>query len=101
VVIATMRSLAKRLPASQKAAAKPHISEAIAIEKSGAEVVMKSAAQFDAPPEFQERLDDDPKLAEAFHALTPEGRKVTCCISLGQSNRRLAARAWKSMCRGY
>ncbi len=27
------------------------------------------------PEEFQERLDRDPKLAEAFHALTPGRRK--------------------------
>jgi uncharacterized protein YdeI (YjbR/CyaY-like superfamily) len=55
----------------RKAVIKTYIREAIAIEKSGAKVVMKTAAQFDSPPEFQERLDDDPKLAEAFHALTP------------------------------
>jgi uncharacterized protein YdeI (YjbR/CyaY-like superfamily) len=59
----------------QKAAAKAYISEAIAVESSGAKVVMKSAAQFEAPQEFQERLDDDPKLAEAFHGLTPGRQK--------------------------
>lgn len=58
-----------------KSAAKAYISEAIAVEKSGAQVVMKTAAQFDAPPEFQERLDHDPELAEAFHALTPGRQK--------------------------
>jgi uncharacterized protein YdeI (YjbR/CyaY-like superfamily) len=36
---------------------------------------MKSVAQFAVPEEFQERLDDDPKLAEAFHALTPGRQK--------------------------
>jgi uncharacterized protein YdeI (YjbR/CyaY-like superfamily) len=36
---------------------------------------MKSAAQLNAPQEFQERLDDDSKLAEAFHALTPGRQK--------------------------
>jgi uncharacterized protein YdeI (YjbR/CyaY-like superfamily) len=59
----------------QKAATKAYITEAIAVEKSGVKVVMKSVAQFDAPQEFQERLDDDPKLAEAFHALTPGRQK--------------------------
>jgi len=59
----------------QRAAAKAYISEAIALEKSGAQVVMKTAAQFDAPPEFQERLDHDPELAAAFHALTPGRQK--------------------------
>jgi uncharacterized protein YdeI (YjbR/CyaY-like superfamily) len=59
----------------QKAVVKAYISEAIAVEKSGAKVEMKSATQFDLPEEFLKRLDDDPKLAEAFHALTPGRQK--------------------------
>jgi uncharacterized protein YdeI (YjbR/CyaY-like superfamily) len=59
----------------QEAVVKAYISEAIAVEKSGAKVKMKSAAQFDVPEEFLQRLDDDPKLAEAFHALTPGRQK--------------------------
>jgi uncharacterized protein YdeI (YjbR/CyaY-like superfamily) len=59
----------------QKAAIKSYINEAIAVEKSGAKVVMKTVAQLDSPREFQERLDDDPNLAEAFHALTPGRQK--------------------------
>jgi uncharacterized protein YdeI (YjbR/CyaY-like superfamily) len=58
----------------QKTAIKAYIKEAIAVETSGAKVEMKTAAQFDVPEEFQKSLDDDPKLAKAFHALTP-GRK--------------------------
>jgi uncharacterized protein YdeI (YjbR/CyaY-like superfamily) len=59
----------------QKATIKAYIRGAIAAEKSGARVKMKSVAQFDVPTEFQERLDDDPKLAAAFHALTPGRQK--------------------------
>jgi uncharacterized protein YdeI (YjbR/CyaY-like superfamily) len=59
----------------QKAALKTYIREAIAVEKSGAKVQMKSAAQFDVPEEFQRRLDDDVELAEAFHALSPGRQK--------------------------
>jgi len=59
----------------QKVAVKACIREAIAIAKSGAKVQMKSAAQFDVAEEFQKRLDDDPELAEAFHALTPGRQK--------------------------
>lgn len=59
----------------QKTALTAYIRAAIAVEKSGARVVMKTAAQFDVPPEFQERLDHDPKLAEAFRALTPGRQK--------------------------
>ena len=60
---------------NQKAAIKAYIKEAIAVEKSGAKVPMKGVAQFDVPEEFQKRLDDDPALAEAFHALTSGRQK--------------------------
>jgi uncharacterized protein YdeI (YjbR/CyaY-like superfamily) len=59
----------------QKAAVKAYLREAIAVEQSGVKVEMKSAAQFDVPEEFLKPLDDDPKLAEAFHALTPGRQK--------------------------
>jgi len=59
----------------QKAAVKAYLREAIAVEKSGVKVEMKSAAQFDMPEEFLKTLNDDPKLAEAFHALTPGRQK--------------------------
>jgi uncharacterized protein YdeI (YjbR/CyaY-like superfamily) len=58
-----------------KAAVKAYIRQAIAVEKSGAKVEMKSVADFEAPAEFQTRLDDDPRLAEAFHALSPGRQK--------------------------
>lgn len=48
-----------------------YLREAVAVEKSGAKVKMKSVAQFSVPAEFQSRLDKDPSLAKAFHALTP------------------------------
>jgi len=60
---------------NQKAAVKAYITEAIALEKTGAKVKKKSVAQYDVPEEFQKRLDDDAKLAEAFHALTPGRQK--------------------------
>jgi len=59
----------------QKAAVEAYIREAIGIEKSGTKVEMRGVAQFDMPEEFQSRLDDDPKLAKAFHALTPGRQK--------------------------
>lgn len=59
----------------QKATVAAYIGEAIAVEKSGAKVKMKSVAHFDMPTEFRERLDDDPKLAEAFRELTPGRQK--------------------------
>jgi uncharacterized protein YdeI (YjbR/CyaY-like superfamily) len=59
----------------QKATIKAYIEEAIAVEKSGAKVKMKSVAQFDVPAELRDRMDADPALAEAFHALTPGRQK--------------------------
>jgi uncharacterized protein YdeI (YjbR/CyaY-like superfamily) len=59
----------------QEPAVKAFIKQAIAVEKSGARVPMKTVAQFDMPQEFQARLDDDPSLAEAFRALTPGRQK--------------------------
>jgi uncharacterized protein YdeI (YjbR/CyaY-like superfamily) len=59
----------------QKAAIRRIIKEAIAVEKSGAKVPLKGVAQFDVAQEFQVRLEDDPELAEAFHALTPGRQK--------------------------
>jgi uncharacterized protein YdeI (YjbR/CyaY-like superfamily) len=61
--------------AKRKAAVKSYIEEAIGLTKSGAKVKMKTAAQFEMPTEFRERLDADPKLAAAFHALTPGRQK--------------------------
>jgi uncharacterized protein YdeI (YjbR/CyaY-like superfamily) len=59
----------------QEAAVETFLRQAIAVEQSGARVKMKSVAEFEMPKEFQKRLDDDPRLAEAFHALTPGRQK--------------------------
>lgn len=61
--------------ATRKAAIKSYLADAIAVERSGAKVEMKSAAQFEVPEEFARRLDAEPALAEAFHALTPGRQK--------------------------
>jgi uncharacterized protein YdeI (YjbR/CyaY-like superfamily) len=59
----------------QKAAIKTYIAGAVALEKSGAKVRMRTVSDFDVPVEFQRRMDDDPALAEGFHALTPGRQK--------------------------
>jgi uncharacterized protein YdeI (YjbR/CyaY-like superfamily) len=59
----------------QKVAIKAYLKNAIAIARSGAKVRMKSVAQFEVAEEFQTRLEHDPKLAEAFHALTAGRQK--------------------------
>jgi uncharacterized protein YdeI (YjbR/CyaY-like superfamily) len=59
----------------RRAAVIGYLREAIAVEKSGAKVETKGAAQFTVSAEFQRRLDNDPTLAEAFRALTPGRQK--------------------------
>jgi uncharacterized protein YdeI (YjbR/CyaY-like superfamily) len=59
----------------QRAAVMDYLREAIAVDKSGAKVALKSAAQFTVPAEFRRRLHNDPALAKAFQALTPGRQK--------------------------
>ena len=54
---------------------KAYLAEAVAVEKSGVKVKMKSAAQFNAPAEFLVAMDEEPALAEAFYVLTPGRQK--------------------------
>ena len=51
------------------------IKEAIKIEKSGAKVAFKSAAEFKVPDEFQAKQDKNATLKKAFAALTPGRQK--------------------------
>jgi uncharacterized protein YdeI (YjbR/CyaY-like superfamily) len=60
----------------QKAPIVACIKQAIAVERSGATVPMKSVAQFEVPEEFRSRLDEEPKLARAFQSLTPGRQKA-------------------------
>jgi uncharacterized protein YdeI (YjbR/CyaY-like superfamily) len=60
---------------SRASAVRCYIEQALALEKSGAKVKMKRAAQFHVPEEFKKRLEDDPRLAEAFRSLTPGRQK--------------------------
>lgn len=48
-----------------------YVYEAIEVEKSGIKVPMKKTKEFDMPEEFQNKLDENPDLKEAFEALTP------------------------------
>lgn len=50
---------------------KEYIYEAIEVEKSGLKLAKKTTAEYAIPPEFQERLDENPTLKAAFEALTP------------------------------
>ena len=50
---------------------KAYIDEAVAVEKAGLKVKMKTTAEFTMPEEFRTRLDESTPLEEAFTALTP------------------------------
>lgn len=50
---------------------KKYVNEAIQLEKEGARVDSPKAEEFPVPVEFQQRLENDPVLKEAFEALTP------------------------------
>lgn len=59
------------------------IHAAIAFERSGQKINVESIPE-DIPPELSKRLNDDPKLAAAFDALTP-GRKRSFYIHIGSA----------------
>ena len=50
---------------------KAYIHEAIEVEKAGLKVNFKKTSEFKIPVEFQNKLDENPALKEAFYALTP------------------------------
>ncbi len=57
--------------AKLKAALKDTVRDAIAVEKSGAKVAFKKSTELVYPEEFTRALDRNPRLREAFSALTP------------------------------
>ena len=59
----------------RKASIKALLREAIAVEKSGAQVPMKKTAEFAVPEEFAVRLERDKALRAAFETLTPGRQK--------------------------
>ena len=74
------------------------IKEAIAIEKSGAKVAFKTAAEFKMPEEFQVKLDKSIKLKKAFEALTPGRQKgYLLFFSSAKQSATRAARVEKSI----
>ena len=54
-----------------KTTIKAYIKEALAIDKAGLKVELKKTTQYKIPIEFQNVMDDMPKLKIAFEALTP------------------------------
>ena len=50
---------------------KEYVFEAIEVEASGLRVKYKKTTEFSMPEEFQNKLDEDPALQDAFESLTP------------------------------
>lgn len=70
--------------AGMTSAIKGLVAEAIDAERQGLNV--GPAGDLELPAELVEALDDDPKLAEAFHALTP-GRQRGYCLHISGAAR--------------
>jgi uncharacterized protein YdeI (YjbR/CyaY-like superfamily) len=54
-----------------EATLKQYIFEAVEVEKAGVKVELKPHAAYEIVEEFQQKLDSDNELNEAFHSLTP------------------------------
>lgn len=61
--------------AALQATLRNYLYEAIELEESGRKVQRKDPAEYPIPEELQALLDANPRLATAFHALTPGRRK--------------------------
>jgi uncharacterized protein YdeI (YjbR/CyaY-like superfamily) len=60
---------------TRQAVIRRYLKEAIALERSGAEVQRKTLAEYEVPAELRERFRKEPALAKAFRALTPGRQK--------------------------
>ena len=65
---------------------KEYIFEAVEVENAGLKVKTKSISQYEVPVEFQQRLDSDPELREAYEGLTPGRRKGYLLYFSGSKN---------------
>jgi uncharacterized protein YdeI (YjbR/CyaY-like superfamily) len=54
---------------------KAFVQEAVEVEKAGLKVEFNAKHELVYPPEFQKKLDENPKLKKAFDALTPGRRR--------------------------
>lgn len=63
---------------------KQYIFEAVEVEESGEKVVLRKTKDYAVPEEFQQRLDGDVALKEAFDTLTP-GRQRAYLFYFGQA----------------
>ncbi|OJV52555.1 MAG: hypothetical protein BGO31_07885 [Bacteroidetes bacterium 43-16] len=65
---------------------KAYIKEAIDIERSGKKITLKQVTEYPVPEEFQQVLDKDALLQQAFYALSP-GRQKGYLFHFNQAKR--------------
>jgi len=80
----------------QELIVRAYLSEAIELEKAGAKVDFGIGADIEVPDEFQQMLDDDPQLQQAFESLTPgRQREYLIYFSDAKQSKTRAARVEK------
>lgn len=67
----------------KKDSLKRYIYEAAEIEKAGLKVELKKVSEFEITKEFQDKMDENPDLKNAFYALTP-GRQRAYLLHFSQ-----------------
>lgn len=83
-----------------KRAVRAYVQAAIAVERAGLEVPLKSASDFAIPEELAERLKAQPALKKAFEALTPgRQRGYLLHVSAAKQRKTRVARVEKSVAR--
>ncbi|MGE5430607.1 MAG: YdeI/OmpD-associated family protein [Syntrophomonadaceae bacterium] len=77
---------------------KVYIYEAVEVEKAGLKVDLKKTEEYTIPEEFQNKLDEMPKLKSAFYALTPgRQRAYLLYFSAPKQSKTRLSRVEKSM----
>lgn len=71
---------------------KTYINKAIEVEEAGLKVEFKKTEEYDVPDEFQQKLDKNPALKEAFKALTPGRQRGYLLHFSGAKQSRTRAR---------
>lgn len=81
-----------------KSAIKKYIYEAVELEEAGVKVTYKKPAEFKMPVEFQNKLNEKPRLKTAFYALTPgRQRGYLLYFSAPKQSKTRESRVEKSM----
>ena len=84
-----------------EATLKAYIHETIEVEKAGLKVKYKTAAKYNMPEEFINKLEEVPGLQDAFEALTPERQKAYPYYFSDPNFLKPGMSASRNMCRKF